>query len=257
MKGCLQDEVLQAWLDGELSPREAAAVRSHLTDCPICEALARAAQRALSLAGNAWQRELEIPVPTARLRDRIEGALASPPAIDRRPWPHIVFAQWRIGVAFVALAVMMAALATAFQSITPAPVAKVARLAAPDTISRNLRSVRPRATVLESETNKHFGQAQLLLRSIRNAEAGTVSDLAYERDLSRELLSRNRLLRRRAEQKDLTRAEKLLNDVEPLLLDIANLPDRPEPDDMRSLKDMISSQQIIAELQLYTGKNLF
>jgi len=114
-----------------------------------------------------------------------------------------------------------------------------------------------RPTWLESETNTHLVQTQLLLRSFRNAEIETVSDVAYERELSRELLNRNRLLRRRAEQKEETRAQELLSHVEPLLLDIANLPERPEPEEMRSLKDLIRDQQIIAELQLYAGKNLF
>jgi hypothetical protein len=100
-------------------------------------------------------------------------------------------------------------------------------------------------------------QTQLLLRSFRNAETETVFDVAYERELSRELLNRNRLLRRRAEQKEETRAQELLSHIEPLLLDIANLPERPEPEEMRSLKELIRDQQIIAELQLYAGKNLF
>lgn len=97
----------------------------------------------------------------------------------------------------------------------------------------------------------------MLLRSVRNAEAETVGYLAYERELSRELLSRNRLLRRSAEQKDGRRAEELLSQIEPFLLDIANLPDEPAPEEMGVLKKLISDQQIIAELQIYAGRNLF
>jgi hypothetical protein len=97
----------------------------------------------------------------------------------------------------------------------------------------------------------------LLLRSIRNADPETDGYLAYEREVSRELLSRNRLLRRSAEQKEGRRAEELLAQVEPFLLDIANLPDVPAPEDVSVLKELIRDQHIIAELQLYAGRNLY
>jgi hypothetical protein len=41
------------------------------------------------------------------------------------------------------------------------------------------------------------------------------------------------------------------------LLDIANLPVRPEPGEMHSLQQLIREQQIIAELQLYAGNSGF
>jgi hypothetical protein len=120
----------------------------------------------------------------------------------------------------------------------------------PDPATRQSR----RPAGLDSETNKHLGQAQLLLRSVRNAEPDSALGMEYERELARELLTRNRLLRRRAEQREAMREEKLLSHIEPILLDIANLPAQPAPEEMHSLKELIRDQQIIAELQLYTSK---
>jgi hypothetical protein len=97
----------------------------------------------------------------------------------------------------------------------------------------------------------------MLLRSVRNADPESIAGLDYERDLARELLSRNRLLRRMAEHKDDKRIGKLLNSLEPLLLDIANLPGEPAPEAMRSLSGLIRDQQIIVELQIYVGKSGF
>jgi hypothetical protein len=112
-----------------------------------------------------------------------------------------------------------------------------------------------RATWLESQTSRHLEQAQLLLRSIRNTQAVSASELQYERALSRELVSRNRLLRRRAEQRDDAAAEDVLVQVEPLLLEIANLPDYAASEDIALLRSLIRTQGILAELRLYASMN--
>jgi hypothetical protein len=39
-----------------------------------------------------------------------------------------------------------------------------------------------------------------------------------------------------------------------LLLDIANLPDSPTQDDVRSIKDLIQRQEVVAALQFYSAK---
>ena len=292
MKDCLNASILQAWLDGELSPEAAAATRSHLAVCAGCAEQARTAEKTLALVDEAWQAELPVFVPGARLRARIEEGLAAQPAKADHWWGwQIAVGQWRIGAAIAVLAIAVAAAVTirsqrgvmpsldvsapvivpempvkplqpAPDLTLPAPENRVTKSnvdSEPPSVRRR-RAVIDRAnrpTWLQSETNTHLVQTQLLLRSFRNAETETVSDLAYERELSRELLNRNRLLRRRAEQKEQTRAQELLNDIEPLLLDIANLPERPNPEEMRSLQELIRDQQIIAELQLYAGKNLF
>jgi hypothetical protein len=194
---------------------------------------------------DAWEVELPNRMPTSRLLTRIEEGLAS------RPAPVSPWWQFAAAAAFVVVAVSGPALIPLPQvpaEVVP-PVAAVAK-----DVSKTPRS---RAAWLQSETSEHLGQTQLLLRSIRNSEDGVVPDLAYERELSRELLSRNRLLRRQAEQKEFVRAEELLSQIEPILLDIANLPEQPAADEVRSVKDLIRSQKIIAELQLYSGKSLF
>ena len=248
MTGCLNESMLQAWLDGELSPEASAAARSHLAGCAACSARAREAERTLALVDDAWKSELPPLVPTARLRARVQDGRTAQPAHLGRIWWWSwsgAFAHWRIGAAIAVLVIAVAAAVTVpLPQNTPAPL--VSKQPAPADPTRR-----------ETETNRHLGQAQLLLRSIRNAEGETARDLAYERELSRELLTRNRLLRRSAERRHAARAEALLSEIEPLLLDIANLPEEPALEDLRSIRELIRGQQIIAELQLYAGKNLF
>jgi anti-sigma factor RsiW len=76
MKECLDEAMLQAYLDGELSGEPAEKTASHLTSCVTCADAAREMQAEMSLMAAALAPEFEVNVPTERLRNRIEGAIA-------------------------------------------------------------------------------------------------------------------------------------------------------------------------------------
>ena len=99
----------------------------------------------------------------------------------------------------------------------------------------------------------HFEKAQLLLRSFRNARAegeNATVDLSYEKREARKLVNDNILLRREAEAKRYLPVEDALNSLEPLLLDIANLPDKPSRGEVQLIRERIQKQEIIATLQV-------
>ena len=289
---CVSEDALQAWLDGELAPAAAANVRVHLASCANCAAQAEEVAQAMALLSEAWQAELPEFVPTSQLRSRVDERLSNAPSLFERL--RAMFVRWEVaavsGVLAIALgtallnrwsqpvapltaelvevphptpppaqeinpveqkqqprAVPRVRRVVALKQVAPAPVQPLAATLNEPKPSRHL-------THWKAEANRHLDQTQLLLRAFRNADDGALTDLAYERELSRELLTRNRLLRRSAEPKADARAEELLNDIEPLLLDIANLPERVAPDDVRSLKELIRVQQVIPALQLYAGK---
>lgn len=102
---------------------------------------------------------------------------------------------------------------------------------------------------ITTDTTRHFEQAQLLLRSFRNADANEALD--YEKRQSRSLLYQNILLRRDAEAKGNLPAEEVLGALEPLLLDIANLPAKPSRDDVQNIKERIARQEMIAVLHTH------
>jgi hypothetical protein len=110
---------------------------------------------------------------------------------------------------------------------------------------------------LKLETASHLEKAELLMRSFRNmklSEYPAAFDVSYEKQFSKQLLANNRRLRRSAENKRVLSIEGLLTGIEPLLLDIANLPDNPAEDDVRSIKELIQKQEVVATLQLYSAK---
>jgi hypothetical protein len=113
------------------------------------------------------------------------------------------------------------------------------------------------ASLFTPETVRHFEKAQLMLRSFRNASAArnlSATDLAYERQLSRRLLTQNILLRRDAEMKGNMPAEEALSSLEPFLLDIANLPDQPSPGELGAIRERLQRKELIASLQISSAQ---
>jgi hypothetical protein len=92
-----------------------------------------------------------------------------------------------------------------------------------------------------------------LLRSFRNARAGSNDgrlDIAYEAAQSRKLLYQNIALRREAATRGDRGATELLGALEPILLDIANLPDRVRGHDLRPIEQRMEKKEIVAALQV-------
>src|SRR5215475_12787838 len=113
------------------------------------------------------------------------------------------------------------------------------------------------ASLFTPETISHFEKTQLMLRSFRNASAAksfAATDLAYERQMSRRLLTKNILLRRDAELKGNLPAEEALSSLEPFLLDIANLPDYPSPRELGGIRERLQRKELIDSLQISSAQ---
>ena len=109
----------------------------------------------------------------------------------------------------------------------------------------------------EQDTAKHIEQSENLLRSIRNftiSDTDDEIDVSYDKELSRRLLIENVVLRREAEMKAKFPTKTLLADLEPLLIDIANLPDQAKPEDVRVIKERVQKTEIVAALVDYQDK---
>jgi hypothetical protein len=109
---------------------------------------------------------------------------------------------------------------------------------------------RPEAAPTSLSASRHAEQAQQLLRAFRNAGAGEGADLSYERARSQELLYQNILLRREAASHGDIAVESVLGSLEPILLDIANLSDKPAGKDVRSISERMKKKDIVARLQI-------
>jgi hypothetical protein len=94
MKNCIEEGALQAWFDGELAANDAANVTAHLNTCVQCAEAARALEAENLILAEALSAEFAAAIPSERLRQRINAAVAGLQAprrpADNRSWMSAV-----------------------------------------------------------------------------------------------------------------------------------------------------------------------
>lgn len=76
MRECVDEGILQAYVDNELSSEAAARVAEHIKGCAACAGAASAAAEETALFARAFEAELALDVPTVSLRERLDVAIA-------------------------------------------------------------------------------------------------------------------------------------------------------------------------------------
>jgi hypothetical protein len=111
--------------------------------------------------------------------------------------------------------------------------------------------VRPADT--QTLTAIHFEKSETLLVSFRNVRLDTresAAEVAYERKRAQQLVMQNMILRREADAKGDVQTASLLENLEPILLDIANLPDKPDSKAVRTIRERVDRKNIVPLLQI-------
>lgn len=110
-----------------------------------------------------------------------------------------------------------------------------------------------RSADAQTMTALHFEKAENLLRAFRNVrldDADAAAEVRYERKRAEQLIYQNMMLRREADAAGDVQIASLLDSLEPILLDIANLPDRPDEDTVRVIRERVERKNIVALLQI-------
>ena len=270
-------ELLEEYLDGELALPDSEQVDGHLFACIECsESFAELTAEQELFA--RYDREIEVP---PFLWTRIAAHTVSERTAPKRRWLAPSFAA-TIAVLLLAIALGIVYLRSRPKSPDPV-VAKTtpSTTPSPDPVFKSVQSAvkqhshkKPRSRVIptvtdqsdvlssdlayldmdEQDTAKHIEQSKILLRSIKNVQIPDTDDdidVTYDKALSRRLLNENVVLRRDAEMKAKFPTKTLLADLEPFLIDIANLPDRARPEDVRVIKERVQKTEIVAALLDY------
>ena len=112
---------------------------------------------------------------------------------------------------------------------------------------------RVRPADAQTMTALHFERAETLLRAFRNVrldDPDAADEVRYERTRAKQLIYQNMMLRREADIAGDVQIASLLDSLEPILLDIANLPDNPDNDTVRVIRERVQRKNIVALLQV-------
>jgi len=124
------------------------------------------------------------------------------------------------------------------------------------TIPEDVQPVAPertRSADAQTMTALHFERAETLLRAFRNVrldDPDAAAEVRYERKRAKQLIYQNMMLRREADASGDVQIASLLDSLEPILLDIANLPDKPDNDTVRVIRERVERKNIVALLQV-------
>jgi hypothetical protein len=341
MTGCLTEETLHAYFDGELPPSVIGQVMKHLAECESCAAAAYELETAIQSIASAWNRELPDAVPSMAMRQRLQNELlkrerATKIVKSGRLVPRILASSFALlktslsttrGLAYASVGLLLLIVSFWIASKTilsprePAPPQEALRnrdqekapqKEKPDRLverdpgmkennqrigeKRNLPRRLPSgpgerpplvmdttsivasyqtaqqglvgtddspelldSTPFSRDVVSHFEKAQLLFRSFRNSDwsnGGSAPELAREQRISKSLLFQNILLRRSAEKAGNLPVGEVTNSLEPLLVDIANLPSHPSLEEVTAIKNRIQRTEIIAVLQVYSSPRI-
>jgi len=209
---------------------------------------------------DALRRELAVfdepaaPEPRPGLEDRVWARLR--PQLESQPAPHLGAreprripgwsASWR-GWRFAAMAAVAAALVAALlgafvlgrRSVAPAP----ASVAAAQPFSAAARE-----RLLDASVSGHLESSSLLLTDLTHASPG--QGLGDERAWAASLLAENRLYRRAAERVGQRRIVALLDELEPLLVELANLPVDPTGGEVTALQHRIDQRDLLFKVRV-------
>jgi len=110
-----------------------------------------------------------------------------------------------------------------------------------------------RSADAQTMTALHFEKAETLLVAFRNVrlnEPGTVAEVGYERKRAQQLVLQNMMLRREADVAGDVQISSLLENLEPILIDISNLPDKPDKDAVRVIRERVERKNIVPLLRV-------
>jgi len=103
--------------------------------------------------------------------------------------------------------------------------------------------------VLRMVIGDHLDRSQILLAELVNTSPGNIN-VRDERDRARDLLSENRLLRQTAARSGDASHAALLDELERVLLDLANTPSNTSPSDLEALQHRVASEGLLFKVRI-------
>ena len=210
------------------------AAEQHLDGCLECRAIYSSLQRVLNVVDS-----LPVPEPGpeygAQVWARIEQRLPR-----RRRLALPVFAwRWAVaGAAFAGLIVAAFLAGRSYQQRTkPGEMAKAADPKAGE-------------RVLLVAVGDYLERSQMVLVELSNARSKKPLDISAEQERAGDLVSENRLYRQTAQRTGNTAVASVLDDLDRVLLDIANGPSKISPAELEKLHRRLEAEGILFKIRV-------
>jgi len=224
----VQDEelILQAY--GEGSAVDSVWIDAHVAVCPTCRAVRDDLLRTLTLVNAAAVPEPDVAFEAAMWR-RVQAALR---AERRRSWvrPAVMLTAWAAVVTLV-----VAATVARRSSAAPAPPAAAVG--------------RSHEGVLLTALDDHLDQTEMLLVELMNGHDPEAADLQFARATADDLVASGRLYRNTAEQNGDARIADVIDDLEPVLLEVARSPEIVSESDVDGWRSQIASENLLFKVR--------
>ena len=205
------------------------AIAAHLASCETCTSTLARLERDLGEI-----RELPFPNPGPGYSREVWDAIQ--PKLEATPAPS-ASRRWRVPMA--AAAGILLAFASLWIGF------RMGRNGGGGTIDPEIRRQALRAAV-----SMHFQSSERLLMDLSNVDRRRSVDLAAPARRASDLASTNRLYRRTAELHGDAELSALLDELERLLLDIANAPEQLSPVEFNALWSRVERSGLLLKMRL-------
>jgi hypothetical protein len=115
-------------------------------------------------------------------------------------------------------------------------------------------SAEARQRVLLAEIGDHLERSQLALVELINSRTNGPVDISTEQILARELIAMNRLFRRAASDAGEPGMASVMEDVELVLVEVANGPSKLSADEFAELRQHIGSEDLLFKVKVVTAQ---
>jgi hypothetical protein len=235
-----EDLVLHYYGEEARENAGAAEVEQHLAACEACRAEFRSLQRVLNTVESLPTPDRSAEYGSA-VWQRIAPQLGPRASSGRWRW-LFSFRTWSFAAAMAAVVVL--AFLAGRHGAPPVPAKSTA--AAKQTRER----------ILLVAVGDHLERSQMVLAELVNAgEPGKGGlDVSYERQAARDLVESNRLYRLTAASTGDASTASLLDELERVLLDIANGPSEVTRGELDHLRSRIEDQGILFKVRVYASQ---
>lgn len=224
---------------GETERGDEARIESHLASCGECQSARQQLVRVMTLVDSASPVEAPLGFERtawARLEPKLDDHSRS--GLKAFFW----FPQWALagGIAALVIAAFVAGrVSTTNPPVTPNEV--VVASTDPD-------------RVLHATVGDHLDRTQMMLVELVNAESDHADVLAGEQPRAADLVAANRLLRASAQQSGDAAIVDVLDDLERVLMEIANAPANASSNELTDLQSRITTEDLLFRLRVIASE---